>query len=138
MNSDKINQEDYEMLEIQAKKIASLLDENSDRLSMRTLKQLENARLSAVKLHEQQLSGASVNSDGTLIRMGSWAGHHRLAITGIVLATIIVSIVVLKSFHNNNHSDAFLLSAELPPEAFVDKGFEPSLNVPDAHLQQKT
>ena len=138
MNSDKINQEKYEMLEMQAKKIASLLDENSDRLSMRTLKQLENARLSAVKLHEQQLSGASVNSDGTLSRMGSWAGNRRLAITGIVLATIIVSIVVLKSLNNNNHSDAFLLSAELPPEAFVDKGFEPSLNVPDAHLQQKT
>jgi hypothetical protein len=118
--------------------MASLLDENSHRLSMRTLKQLENARLRAVKSHEQQLSGAGINSDGTFSRIGSWAGHRRLAITGMVLATIIVSIVVLKSFNNNNHSDAFLLSAELPPEAFVDKGFEPSLNVPDAHLQQKT
>jgi hypothetical protein len=138
MNSEKINQEEYEMLEKQAKQIASLLDENSDRLSMRTLKQLENARIRAVALHEQQLSGSSVNRDGTLSQKGSWVGHHRLAITGIVLATIIVSIVVLKSLNNNNHSDAFLLSAELPPEAFVDKGFEPSLNVPDAHLQQKT
>jgi hypothetical protein len=138
MNSDNKNQVENEIFDSQAKKIASLLDANANRLSMRTLKQLENARLRAVKAHEQQLSGENIHSDGTLSQSSSWVGHRRLAITGLVLAAIIGSIVVIKSFKNDNNSDAFLLSSDLPPEAFVDKGFEPSLNIPEAHLQQKT
>ena len=142
MSIDNTNQQDIEQLEVQAKQIAGLLDAHANRLSMRTLKQLENGRARAIKAHGQayarQLTGTSVNADGTLSRITSWAGNHRLAATGLVLATIISSFVVLQSFNNNESSDAFLLGAELPPEAFVDKGFEPSLNVPDAHLQQKT
>ena len=138
MSVDNTNQEVNEELEMQAKQIAGLLDAHANRLSMRTLKQLENGRVRAIKAHGQQLTDTSVNADGTLSRMTSWVGHHRLAATGLVLATLVSSFVVLKSLNNNDSSDAFLLSAELPPEAFVDKGFEPSLNVPDSHLQQKT
>lgn len=138
MKSDNTNQEVNEELEMQAKQIAGLLDAHANRLSMRTLKQLENGRIRAVKAHEQQSVGANVNADGTLSRMGAWLGHHRLVMSGLVLATVIASFVVLKSTYHKEDSDAFLLSAELPPEAFVDKGFEPSLNVPHAHQQQKT
>ena len=138
MDIDNINQQDNEQLEVQGRQIAGLLDAHAKRLSMRTLKQLENGRAHAVKAHAQQLTGASVNTDGTLSQLSAWAGHHRLTASGLVLAMIISSFVVLQSFNNNESSDAFLLGAELPPEAFVDKGFEPSLNVPDHHLQQKT
>ncbi len=138
MGIDNTNQRDSEKLEVQAKQIAGLLDGHAKRLSMRTLKQLENGRARAVKVHAERLSGVNLNADGTLSQLAHWAEHHRLAMTGLVLATIISSFVLLKTLNNKEPSDAFLLGAELPPEAFVDKGFEPSLNVPDAHLQQKT
>lgn len=138
MEIDNTNQLENEQLEVQAKQIAGLLNAHANRLSMRTLKQLENGRARAVKAHAQQLAGASVNADGTLGHLSAWAAHHRFAASSLVLATIISSFVVLQSLNNNESSDAFLLGAELPPEAFVDKGFEPSLNVPDNHLQQKS
>lgn len=144
MNIDNTNQQDNEQLqdnnqlEVQAKQIAGLLDAHANRLSMRTLKQLENGRARAVKAHAAHMSGTIVHADGTLGQLSAWATHHRLAASGLVLATVMSSFVVLQSFSNNESSDAFLLGAELPPEAFVDKGFEPSLNVPNSHLQQKT
>ena len=138
MSIDNTNQEVNEALEVQAKQIAGLLDAHANRLSMRTLKQLENGRARAVKAHAAQSAGTSVNADGTLSQIGVWAAHHRMATAGLALAMVICSAVVLNSLNNNVSSDALLLSAELPPEAFVDKGFESSLNVPNSRLQQKT
>ena len=141
MKQDNTNQQDNEQLdmqlEMQAKQIAGLLDANANRLSMRTLKQLENGRARAVKAHSQQLSGATVNADGTLSHLSSWAAHHRLLASGLILATVFSGFLMIQSYSANESSDAFLLGAELPPEAFVDKGFEPSLNVQVAYLQHK-
>ena len=115
-------------LDMQAKQIAGLLDVHAKRLSMRTLKQLENGRERAVKAHAQQIAGAGVNHDGTLSNIYLWAEHHRIVSTGLVLAAIIAGFVIMQSFSQKDSSDAFLLSADLPPEAFVDRGFEPYLN----------
>jgi Protein of unknown function (DUF3619) len=124
---------DIENLDIQGKQIACLLDEHANRLSMRTLKQLENGRGHAVKAHQQQISGVCVNGDGTLSSISSWAEHHRVAMTGFVLATIVTGFFAMQSFKHQEASDAFLLGADLPPEAFVDRGFEPFLN--DSHAK---
>jgi hypothetical protein len=120
-------------IDAQAKQIAGLLDGHAKRLSMRTLKQLENGRERAVKAHAQQVSGLSVNRDGTLNSISAWADHHRIASTGLVLGAMIVGFVVMQSL-NKEPSDAFLLGADLPPEAFVDRGFEPYLNDSQAKL----
>jgi Protein of unknown function (DUF3619) len=120
-------------IDTQAKQITSLLDAHAKRLSMRTLKQLENGRERAVKVHQQQISGVSVNRDGTLNSISVWADHHRLVSTGLLLAAIIAGFVVMQSL-NKEPSDAFLLGADLPPEAFVDRGFEPFLNNGQAKL----
>jgi hypothetical protein len=128
------NNEDLDSLDTQAKQIAGLLDAHANRLSMRTLKQLENGRERAVKTHKQQISGVSVNSDGTLSGISAWAEHHRVMSAGLLLAAIIASFVVMQSFSHKETSDAFLLSADLPPEAFVDRGFEPALNGSQANL----
>jgi Protein of unknown function (DUF3619) len=119
---------DSENIDTQAKQIAGLLDAHASRLSMRTLKQLENGRARAVKVHAQQISGVSINHDGTLSGISTWAEHHRIASTGLVLGVIIAGFVVMQSLSQRESSDAFLLGADLPPEAFVDRGFEPSLN----------
>jgi hypothetical protein len=136
MNIDNLqNSEiDSENIDTQAKQIAGLLDAHASRLSMRTLKQLENGRERAVKAHAQQISGVSINHDGTLSGISAWAGHHRIASTGLVLAAIITSFVVMQSLGQRESSDAFLLGADLPLEAFVDRGFEPSLNDAQAKL----
>ncbi len=127
------NEIDIQNIDLQAKQIAGLLDAHAKRLSMRTLKQLENGRERAVKLHAQQISGVGVNHDGTLSSISAWAEHHRIVSAGMLLAAIIAGFVVMQSL-NKEPSDAFLLSADLPPEAFADRGFEPFLNDRQAKL----
>ena len=127
-----------ENIDTQAKQIAGLLDAHASRLSMRTLKRLENGRERAVKVHAQRISGVSLNRDGTLSvslsSISSWAEQHRIASTGLVLGVIIMGFVMMQSMGQRESSDAFLLGADLPPEAFVDRGFEPSLNDKQAKL----
>lgn len=131
MTIDNINHETTESIEqtdLTGKKIASLLDAHAKRLSMRTLKQLEDGRARAVKAHKQQVSAVGVNKDGTSSGILAWAQHHRIASTGLILGAIIAGFVLMQAFTHHEASDAFLLGADLPPEAFVDRGFEPSLN----------
>ncbi len=111
----------------QAKQIAGLLDENAQRLSMRILKQLEDGRKQAVERHQKH-EGSVVNADGTLSHWMSWADNHRVAMMGFALIIIASGFLMMQSLTANETSDAFLLGADLPPEAFVDKGFEPALN----------
>jgi Protein of unknown function (DUF3619) len=132
MNIDNQELQEHE-IDTQAKQIAGLLDAHAKRLSMRTLKQLENGRERAVKVHKQQISGVSVSRDGTLSSISAWADHHRIVSTGLVLGVIIAGFVVMQSL-NKEPSDAFLLGADLPPEAFVDRGFAPYLNDSQANL----
>jgi Protein of unknown function (DUF3619) len=141
MTIDNINHEIIEdtqdvnlkATDLQGKQIAGLLDAHAKRLSMRTLKQLEIGRARAVKAHAQQISGVSANKDGTLSGIFAWAQHHRIASTGLILGAIITGLVLIQAFGQQQASDAHLLGADLPPEAFVDRGFEPSLN--DGKLQ---
>lgn len=131
MTIDNFNHEiieDAEQTDLKGKKIASLLDAHAKDLSMRTLKQLEDGRARAVKAHSQQVSGVGVNKDGTSSGIFAWAQHHRIASTGLILGAIIAGFVLIQAFSHHEASDAFLLGADLPPEAFVDRGFEPSLN----------
>ncbi len=134
MTTENNNQDFQEQeIDLQAKQIVGLLDAHANRLSMRTLKQLENGRELAVKAHVQQISGLSINRDSTLSNLSAWAEHHRMVSAGLVLGVIIAGFVLMQSLSHQQPSDAFLLSADLPPEAFVDRGFEPSLN--DVHAK---
>ena len=128
LNKQQLNKEDTVDTDLQGKQIASLLDAHAKRLSMRTLKQLEDGRARAIKVHAQQLSGNKVNKEGTLSAVFAWAEYHRVASTGLILGVIIFGMVLIQTFGQKEVSDAFLLGADLPPEAFVDRGFEPSLN----------
>lgn len=132
MSTNNLQNIDTQEIDTQAKQIAGLLDAHSRRLSMRMLKQLENGRDRALKVHTQRISGVSLNRAGTLSislsGISTWAEHHRIASTGLVLGVIIMGFVMMQSMGQRESSDAFLLGSDLPPEAFVDRGFEPSLN----------
>lgn len=126
MKSDNTNQDNIDT-DMRGKQMASMLNEHANRLSMRTLKQLENGRATALRAHAKHAAHAT-NSGGTLTHIFSWAGHHRMVSTGLILATLITGLALVQSFGHQESSDAFLLGADLPPEAFVDRGFEPTLN----------
>lgn len=125
---DNIQQKDSELLDIQGRQFAGLLDTHANRLSMRTLKRLEDARLQAVRLHEQKMAGNVHNGGGTLGKVFFWADHHRTAVTGMILATVVAGLLLVQTSSFKVDTDTMLLGSELPPEAFVDRGFEPSLN----------
>jgi len=127
MSADNISQNELDQLETQAKQMAGLLDTHAQRLSMRTLKQLEDGRKRAVKAHEQR-DGHTTNADGTLNHLSAWVNDHKLAFRSLIAVSLVAIFVVSQSFTGAETSDAFLLGADLPPEAFVDRGFEPSLN----------
>jgi hypothetical protein len=125
---DKIN--DVVIDEVQAKAIAKALEVNSQRLDMRTLTRLEESRVLAVRVHAGKISGQQINKDGTLTGQHFFANHLRMLGLGFLGAMLVLGLAV--TYHINkqadNNIDAFLLGAELPPEAFVDRGFEPWLN----------
>lgn len=128
MSNNQLNEEKVAALEeAQAKEIAKLLDANAQRLSMRSIQQLETGREKAIQLHEQRLGG-HVNKDGSLSGLFGWLGQHRFTFASLLLLSVVCSFLLLQNLQPAETSDAFLLSAELPPEAFVDLGFEPSLN----------
>ena len=127
MSKDNTNLNDIEVDVQQAKRIASMLDTNAQRLSMRTLKKLEEARELAVNRHQAHY-GSNANADGTLSHWMSWIDHHRIAFIGIMVLALMSTFIIMQNFSNNETSDAFLLGSDLPPEAFVDRGFEPALN----------
>ena len=127
MTVDNTNHENDAELEEQAKHWAGLLDSHAQRLSMRTLKKLEDSRIQAVNVHQKH-RGGNLNADGTLSHWAAWLSHYRTVFAGLVLLAIIISFLVLQNMNSHETSDAFLLAADLPPEAFVDRGFEPSLN----------
>ena len=126
MKPDNTNQDNIDT-DAHGKQMASLLNEHANRLSMRTLKQLDNGRARALHAHAKH-SGSSRNNDGTLTHIFSWANHHRVISTGLILAALIAGFAISQGLTHQESSDAFLLSADLPPEAFVDRGFEPTLN----------
>ena len=125
--------QDNLLLDLQAKQIASQLNEQASRLSMTTIKQLENARECAVAAH-QHAAGVNMHANGTLSQTFSWAEHHRVATAGMLLVAITAGFLLMQSMNKTENSDAFLLSADLPPEAFVDKGFAPTLNFKQAKI----
>lgn len=108
--------------EREAKAIAGLLDERASRLSMRTIKQLDDARQKAVSAHQ-----GHANGQGTLALHFPWLRQSHMIAAGLVCAAMILTLATNKPY-NNEEGDAFILGADLPPEAFVDRGFEPWLN----------
>lgn len=108
-----------------AQLIASLLNEEAQRLDMRTTARLEKARSQAVEMHAKKQTIITNAGTGQLV-MG-YLQHHRMLFSSVIvifLATL-TFVAEQKPVHMPDmHSDAFLLGSELPPEAYVDRGFD--------------
>lgn len=112
---------------------ASLLNDNARHLDAVTLRQLSAARNLAVAARQAQVVGHhGVNQSGSVLQ---WFGHdfgayieqHRMLSAAVIVGAMLLTFFAAKQFNfesNLEGGDAFLLASELPPEAFVDKGFD--------------
>jgi hypothetical protein len=115
-----------------AKEIISFLDEGTTQLDREVLDRLYAARMQAVgQLAErkQTATAAEGNGVGHVLRMfGDYMHQHRAVMPAVMICSAaLVAFVAtqqLMSQPSLEQGDAFLLGAELPPEAFLDKGFD--------------
>jgi len=119
-----------------ANAIVGLLNEQAQHVNADVAARLSTARGQAVnQLAERQRQGASyhgVNHSGNVLQLfgghvGQYLGHHRFMSFMLVGAAILIAFFAAEQFGFNNnleHSDAFLLASDLPPEAYADKGFD--------------
>ena len=110
--------------------IHDLLNNQADDLGVDINQKLTNARFQALTVAEARLQSVprlAGHSSSLSHQMTDYFVQHRLLATSMFL----ISALAVAMFVNQHlakqtqleNSDAFLLAAELPPEAFADKGF---------------
>ena len=111
-----------------AKEIVHLLDQSATAIPARTSERLADGRQRAVAAHARGVEAvAAVGTAGYLRLMGSYFQHHRaLTLSCLVLGAALASFFITEQINGKRleQGDAFLLGSELPPEAFLDKGFD--------------
>ncbi|CAG0985115.1 hypothetical protein MTYP_01971 [Methylophilaceae bacterium] len=114
-----------------AKAITDLLDESVEKLQPEILDGLSMARnRAAAAMVERKHAGAGADgySIGGVLRMFSDFMHqHRVIMPAAMVCSAALVAFVLTQHMNQSRleqGDAFLLASELPPEAFLDKGFD--------------
>ncbi len=108
-----------------AERIVKLLEKNLDTLDGEVLARLKLARNKALEAHTENLT-TSVGSS-----LASYFGHyvrqHRVISSAALLCSLVfVGFIVSQQYIGQEtveQGDAFLLGSELPPEAYVDEGF---------------
>ena len=134
-NTDPMNDQSAADLLVEeqiARNIAELLKDRAQYLNPEQERHLLNARSMAVNyLAEQQAKLAGnhgVSQHGHTLRwFGQHFEQHRLTSAALIVVVMLLTVFALQHFGVNNNlenSDAFLLAADLPPEAYADKGFD--------------
>jgi hypothetical protein len=114
-----------------AKEIIRLLDESVVTLDAEIVSKLANARnlaVSALAVRKRTASDISVDSSGLMRLFGNYIHHHRVLMsTALVCGALFIAFLVTLQFNGQDmleQGDAFLLASDLPPEAYLDKGFD--------------
>lgn len=115
-----------------ASNITELLKDRAQHLKPEQEQRLSDARSMAVNyLAAQQAKLAGnhgVSQHGHTLRwFGQHFEQHRLASAALIVVVMLLTLFAVQHFGLNNNlenSDAFLLAADLPPEAYADKGFD--------------
>lgn len=111
-----------------AKEIIQLLDESAAALDGSIVRQLASARQQALLAHAQHASANSTQGHSVLRLFGSYMHSPRaLMSTALLASAVFVAFLLTQNFTsdgNTGQSDAFLLASELPPQAYLDKGFD--------------
>lgn len=111
-----------------AKEIVHLLDQSAAALPAATKEKLADGRQRAVAAHARTAEAVTAaGTTGYLRLMGSYFQHHRaLTLSCLVLGAALAGFLITEQINGKRleQGDAFLLGSELPPEAFLDKGFD--------------
>lgn len=113
--------------ETTAKKIVSFLDESVAALNAGTVDRLAAARKRAVTRHVERTAARLRQS--ILARLMDWLLHQHRVVTSaaLVCSAVFVAFLLTQQLSEQEmmgQGDAFLLASELPPEAYLDKGFD--------------
>lgn len=119
-----------------AKKIVDLLDEGTGHLDYQTSEKLSAARRKAVAAvaspayaHHAQLSLTGLGHS-----VQEYFHHHHWMPMAIVASVALLLFVALQQHYSEPvEADALLLASDLPPEAYVDKGFDAWLKNTSRH-----
>lgn len=112
-----------------AKAIIGLLDESAAGLDKNITDRLARAREQAVGKLAQGARTAQghTGSGGVFVLFMDYFTHHRMVSSAaLAFSAVLVAFMATQQLNNTEaegQGDAFLLAAELPPEAFVDKEF---------------
>ncbi len=111
-----------------ARNIVSLLDENANNLNAETVAKLNLSRQQAVAAHMNPCQAPAYSLSELSHAFGDCFDQHRaLMSSSVAFGALIAALLLAQAFNQLGkveHSDAFLLGSELPPEAYADKGFD--------------
>jgi hypothetical protein len=111
-----------------AKKIVDVLNYGVSELDQQTSERLLAARRKAIAAMAQPAYVA--HAETNLAGVGRYIsehlhGHHAWMPTALVIsAALLVLVVLQQNYSEPVEADALLLASDLPPEAYVDKGFD--------------
>lgn len=114
--------EENDALEPQARAWADLLNQSSQALDHKVSQGLAQARQQAMQRYKERHSSQQ-QSNGVLALLTF--GHPRMMSAGLLTLAIFLGLGLKQMSNYSEMGDAFLLSADLPPEAFADGEFEP-------------
>lgn len=108
------------------KLVVQALDASVEELDEDVIRRLAAARERAVSAMQPQWQAAGHN--GVFHNLGNYVVHHRLMTSAaLLLGALVLGFIVTQHVigqHQLEQGDAFLLGSELPPEAYLDKGFD--------------
>jgi len=109
------------------KQVIALAKSQSDNVSMQTQSKLQQAREKAVaSLAERERATAAMPSGHGLVLTGLTPYLRQPKALFIALLLALLTLVSVQQYSHQQqleNSDALLLAADLPPEAFADKEF---------------
>ncbi|HSH97405.1 MAG: DUF3619 family protein [Methylophilaceae bacterium] len=114
-----------------AKQIIHLLNDNLASMDATTINKLAQARQRAVSAHALSTQSLTDLQQGGVLRLfGSYFHHHPAFSAGLLCCLVLLTVLTVQQFsapsndQDIEQSDGFLLASDLPPEAYVDRGFD--------------
>lgn len=118
-----------------ARHIVGLLEEDTRQLDPKVVARLEAARHQAVARVQSQTAVNGRTGVAQLIL--NYIGQHRFVMpTAMMCGAVLLAFVVTQQFvglEGHEQGDAFLLASDLPPEAYLDQGFDEWLERTSQH-----
>ena len=111
-----------------ARNLVDLLNDSANNLDAETVAKLNISRQQAVAAHMHLRKVPAYSLSGLSHTFSDYFNEHRTLISsGLAFGGLIAALLLAQAFNQQTkveHSDAYLLGSELPPEAYADKEFD--------------